>query len=58
MKANRDKEQKNRELELSTLKLKIHSLEQKSGGTEKISSIKQEYEDRLTSKNICNKIYV
>lgn len=51
MKANHEKEQKNRELELSTLKMKIHSLEQKTwGGNEKISTVKQEYDDRITSK--------
>lgn len=50
MKANQEKEQKNRELELSTLKMKIHSLEQRNGGNEKLSTVKQEYEERIASK--------
>lgn len=50
MKTNNEKEQRNRELELSTLKNKIKSLELNSGGSQKIIDIKKEYQEKVDSK--------
>lgn len=56
MKTNNQKEQKNRELELNTLRNKIKTLELNSGaGNKKISDIKQDYQDRIDSKCNTNK---
>lgn len=52
MKTNNQKEQKNRELELGTLRNKIKSLELNSGaGNKKISEVKQDYQERIDSKS-------
>lgn len=51
MKTNQQKEQKNRELELSSLRSKIKTLELNSGaGNKKITEIKQDYQERIESK--------
>lgn len=52
MKANQQKEHKNQELELSTLRNKMKCLELQSEGAEnlQISEIKQAYQDRIDSK--------
>lgn len=46
-----DKDNKNKEAELATLKGKLKILEQNSGaGTKKIAELKQDYEENIKSK--------
>lgn len=52
LKTNHEKENKNKELELSTLKNKIKTLELNSGGNKKITDIKKEYQEKLDSESI------
>lgn len=46
-KTNHEKENKNKELELTTLKNKIKTLEINSGGSKKLTDIKKEYQEKL-----------
>lgn len=51
LKTNSEKEQKNREMELASLKGKIKSMELNSNiGNKKITEVKTEYQERLDSK--------
>lgn len=55
IKTNHQKEQKNRELELTTLRNKIKTLELSSGaGNKKITEIQQDYQERIESKQQYN----
>lgn len=55
IKTNQQKEQKNRELELTTLRNKIRALELNSGaGNKQISDVKQEYQERIDSEYCSN----
>lgn len=50
MKANYEKENKNKETELSSLRNKIRTLEMSAGtGSKKVSEVKQEYQERIDS---------
>lgn len=51
MKANYEKEKKNKEAELNSLKGKVRNLEINTGsGNKKVSEVKQEYQERIDSE--------
>jgi hypothetical protein len=51
MKTSQEKELKNREQELSSLRTKLRSLEGNSGSnSKKVTEIKEEYQSRIDSK--------
>lgn len=53
MRANHDKDIKNKEAELATLKGKLKVLEQSTGaGAKRLSELKQEYEESVKSMYI------
>lgn len=53
MRTNHEKEQKNREMELGSLRNKIKTLELGAGtGSKKASEVKVEYQERIDSKLI------
>lgn len=50
MKVNHEKENKNKETELSSLRNKMRTLEMSAGsGSKKVSEVKQEYQERIDS---------
>lgn len=52
MRVSHDKDIKNKEAELATLKGKLKVLEQSTGaGVKRIADLKQEYEDTVKSKS-------
>lgn len=58
MKMIHEKDLKNKELELATLKGKLRTLEQTSGaGSKKIEELKKEYDEKFKSKIIPVRTY-